>query len=310
MKDELSLLQAQMTYKKRLEAMLKELQAQRDPLRQKVDRLEKDMRSQRKDVDRLEGRSLAGFFYIAMGRMEEKLDIERREYYAAKVKYEAAARELSAIEEDIANTEEDLADLADCESRYAQALEAKRHTIETAGTDLSGSLLRKEQELTNLHSQERELEEAITAGTTVLRTASDVVNSLRSVENLSYLDRFGKNALADMARHETWDDTQKLVEELQVRLQQFNKELLDVTIRETMQASIDRMLKFSDSFFESLLTETPGREELESARTQVNHATDLILGILRQLQTKLEEVRHTYLKVQQDVDSLILSIEV
>ena len=45
MKDELSLLQAQMTYKKRLEAMLKELQVQRDPLRQKVDRLEKAMYS-------------------------------------------------------------------------------------------------------------------------------------------------------------------------------------------------------------------------------------------------------------------------
>ena len=310
MKDELSLLQAQMTYKKRLEAMLKELQAQRDPLRQKVDRLEKTMLSQRKDVDRLEGRSLAAFVYLAMGCMEEKLDEERREYYAAKVKYEAAARELEAIEEDIANTEEDLLDLADCEDRYAQALEAKRRAIEAAGTDLSGALLRKEQELTTLHSQERELEEAIAAGTTVLRTASDVVNSLRSVENLSYLDRFGKNALADMAKHETWDEAQKLVEELQIHLQQFNKELLDVTIREAMQANIDRMLKFSDTFFENLLAGTPGREQLEKSRTQVNHATDLILGILRQLQTKLEEVRHTQIKARQDVDALILSIEV
>ena len=310
MKDELSLLQAQMTYKKRLEAMLKELQAQRDPLRQKVDRLEKAMRSERKDVDRLEGRSLAAFVYIALGRMDEKLNAERREYYAAKVKYEAAARELEAIEEDIANTEEDLADLRDCEERYAQALEAKRLAIETAGTDLSGELLTKEQILTDLHSQARELEEAIAAGTTVLRTASDVVNSLRSVENLSYLDRFGKNALADMARHETWDDAQKEVEQLQVHLQQFNKELLDVSIREAMQANIDRMLKFSDTFFESLLTEAPGQEQLASSRAQVNHAIDLILGMLRQLQTKLEEVRHTQIKARQDVDSLILSIEV
>lgn len=309
MRDELSLLQAQMTYKKRLEAMLKELQTQRDPLRQKVDRLEKSMLSERRDVDRLEGRSLAAFVYLAMGRKEEKLDEERREYYAAKVKYDAAARELEAIEEDIANTEEDLADLSDCEARYSQALEDKRHAIETAGTDLSGELLRKEQELTHLHIQERELEEAITAGTTVLRTASDVVNSLRSIESLSYLDRFGKNALADMARHETWDEAQKLVEELQIHLQQFNKELLDVSIREAMQANIDRMLKFSDTFFEHLLTEAPGREQLENSRTQVTHATDLILGILRQLQTKLEEVRHTQLRAKQEVDTLILSIE-
>lgn len=310
MKDELSLLQAQMTYKKRLEAMLKELRSQCEPLRQKVTHLEKIMLSERKDVDRLEGRSLAAFFYHAVGKMDEKLDEERREFYAARVRYEAAARELEAIEQDIETTEEDLADLSDCEARYARALEDKRLAIETAGTDLSGSLLQKEQELTYLHSQERELEEAIAAGTTVLRTASDVVNSLRNVESLSYLDRFGKNALADLARHETWDDAQKLVEQLQIHLQQFNKELLDVAIREAMQANIDRMLKFSDSFFDNLLTGEAGPEQLHQSHDQVNQALDLILGILRQLQTKLEEVRHRQSQARQEVDTLILSIEV
>lgn len=310
MKDELSLLQAQMTYKKRLEAMLKELRSQQKPLREKVAELEKRMRSERKDVDRLEGRSLAAFFYHALGKMDEKLDEERREFYAARVKYDAAARELEAIEQDIESTEEDLADLADCEERYTKALEAKRLAIETAGTDLSGELLQKEQELTLLHSQERELEEAIAAGTTVLRTASDVLNSLRNVESLSYLDRFGKNALADLAKHETWDEAQKMVEQLQIHLQQFNKELLDVDIREAMQVNIDRMLKFSDSFFDDLLTEETGPEQLHQSHTQVNHALDLILGILRQLQTKLEEVRHHQTRAKQEVDSLILSIEV
>ena len=310
MKDELSLLQAQMTYKKRLEAMLKELQAQQEPLQQKVARLEKIMLSEQRDVDRLEGRSLSAFIYIAMGKMDEKLDEERREYYAARVKYEAAARELEAIRQDIENTEEDLSDLADCEARYAQALENKRCAIEAAGTDRSGELLEKEQELTSLQSQERELKEAIAAGTTVLRTGSEMVNSLRNVESLSYLDRFGKNALADMARHETWDEAQKLAEELQIHLQQFNKELLDVSIREAMQPNIDRMLKFSDTFFDNLLTLTPGQEQLERSRTEVNHALDLILGILRQLQTKLEEVRHHQVLTRQEVDGLILSIDV
>lgn len=310
MKDELSLLQAQMTYKKRLEAMLQELRSQREPLRQKVAQLEKSMLSERRDVDRLEGNSLAAFFYHAMGKKEEKLDSERREYYAARVKYDAAARELEAIEQDIENTEEDLADLAGCEERYTRALEEKRLAIETAGTDLSGELLEKEQELTSLQVRQKELEEAIAAGTTVLRTASDVLNSLRNVESLSYLDRFGKNALADLAKHETWDDAQKMVEQLQIHLQQFNKELLDVDIRETMQASIDRMLKFSDSFFDDLLAGDPGPEQLHQSHTQVNQALDLILGILRQLQTKLEEVRHHQSQVRQTVDSLILSIEI
>ena len=147
MRDEISLLQAQLTYKKRLEAMLKELKSQQKPLKEKVVRLEKEMQMEQKDMQRLEGRSLAAFFYYVTGQMTEKLDAERREYYAARVKYDAAARELEAIEQDIVCTEEDLADLADCEERYARAIEAKRIAIETAGTHLSRELLEKERDV-------------------------------------------------------------------------------------------------------------------------------------------------------------------
>ncbi|MBQ2928421.1 MAG: hypothetical protein IJD98_07605 [Oscillospiraceae bacterium] len=309
MRDEISLLQAQLTYKKRLEAMLKELKSQQKPLKEKVVRLEKEMQMEQKDMQRLEGRSLAAFFYYVTGQMTEKLDAERREYYAARVKYDAAARELEAIEQDIVCTEEDLADLADCEERYARAIEAKRIAIETAGTHLSRELLEKERDLRFLQSQEQELEEAIASGTTVLRTASDVLSSLRNMESVSYLDRLGNNVLTDMAKHETLDDAQKNVEQLQINLQRFNKELLDVELRENLQLSIDKMLRFSDTFFENLLAEATVPEKLRQARGQVDQALDLILGILRQLQTKLEQVRHQYKRVKNDMDALIVGME-
>ena len=309
MRDEISLLQAQLTYKKRLEAMLKELNAQREPLKAKVEQLKKQMQMEQKDVQRLEGRSLAAFFYHVTGQMAEKLDEERREYYAARVKYDAAARELEAIEQDIECTEEDLGDLADCEERYAQAIEKKRIAIETAGTLLSEELLEKERELNFLRCQEQELEEAIASGTTVLRIASDVLSSLRNMESISYLGRLGSNVLTDMAKHETMDEAQKNVEQLQINLQRFNKELSDVELRENLQVSIDKMLRFSDLFFENLLAETAVPEKLRQARSQVDQALDLILGILRQLQTKLEQVRHQYKRIKTDMDTLIVGME-
>lgn len=309
MRDELSLLQAQLTYKKRLEAMLKELKSQQEPLRKKVEQLNKIMLSERRDVDQLEGRSPAAFFYFLLGKKDEKLDEERREYYAARVKYDAARRELESIEMDIESTEEDLADLADCETRYAQAIEAKRISIENAGTTLSRELLEKEHVLNSLHSQERDLEEAIAAGTNALRTASDVLNSLRTVENVGYLDHFGSNPLTDMAKHETQDDARQNVEQLQIHLQKFNKELLDVPFRERMQGSIDRMLRFSDSFFDNLLEENTPPQRFQQAREQVEQVLDPILGILRQLQTRLEEVRHKQIPAKAEVDRLILEIE-
>ena len=42
-------------------------------------------RQEQADVDRLEGHSLATFFYQVIGKMDEKLDKERQEAYAARV---------------------------------------------------------------------------------------------------------------------------------------------------------------------------------------------------------------------------------
>ena len=309
MRDELSLLQAQLVYKKRLEAMLKELRQQQEPLAKKVKELEAQMISERKDVEILEGRSLAAFFYFLTGKKEEKLSEERKEYYAARVKYEAARRELNAIEMDIEVTEEDLSDLADCEARYTRAIEEKRQAIEETDNLHSWKFIEKEQAFNTLKCREKDLEEAIAAGTNVLRIASDVMNSLRNVENLGYLDRLGHNPLTDIARHETLDEAQQNVEALQVELQKFNKELSDIPNRESLQGSIDRMLKFSDDFFENLFMDASVPQRLRQSYAQVEQTLDPTLGILRQLQTRLEEVRHRQSLAKAEVDAMILEIE-
>jgi len=310
MRDELSLLEAQLTYKKRLEAMANELREQQAVLQQKVAMLEQRMLSEKKDVDRLEGKSLVAYYYYAFGRKSEKLEGERREYYAAKVKYDAAVRELKAVQLDLECTEEDLQDLQDCEERYARAMEEKRRAIETSGTHQSRELLEKEQDLHFLRSQERELEEAIAAGTAALRVANDVVLSLKHVESVGVIDRLGGGLLMDMAKQEVLEDAQKNVEQLQIQLQRFNKELADVKVRANLTVGMGRLLKFTDTYFENLLTvETPVERLKESSR-QVDETRDLILGMLRQLQTRMEEVRHRQKSMQTELNELIFNAEI
>lgn len=309
MKDELSLLQAQMTYKKRLEAVLKELKSQQLPLREKAAELEQIMLRERKDVDRLEGRSLAAFFYHMSGKMDEKLDIERREYYAARVKYDACYRELEAIEQDIEATEEDLADLADCEARYAQALEQKRQAIEAAGTPEGRQLVQQKSEMIYLSGQQKELEEAIAAGTDALRTTADILQRIESAKDWATFDLLGGGLLTDFAKHDKLDEAQHMVEDLQVQLQRFNKELADVTIRPHLQLSIDGMLKFADFFLDGLLADLTVLERIKQSLSQVESTREQILTILRQLQDELEDVRHKHSQLQKEADALILSAE-
>ena len=103
---------AQCARKRKLEASAAELRRQRDTYAARAEELKEAMREEQADVDRLEGRSLAAFFYNVVGKMDEKLTQERQEAYAARVRYDAAARELAGAEEDLARCQAELGTLA------------------------------------------------------------------------------------------------------------------------------------------------------------------------------------------------------
>ena len=100
--EQLQKLQEQIARRRQVEAQISELRTQRSTLSTRVRELEVIKMQEQADVDKLEGRSLAAFFYNVIGKMDEQLNKEREEAYAARVQYDAAARELSAVEDDLA----------------------------------------------------------------------------------------------------------------------------------------------------------------------------------------------------------------
>ena len=86
MADILVELQQKVAMKPALEAKLRELQGQRREYDREVISLRIAFRTEQEDVEKLEGRSLANYFFQVVGKLDEKLDQERREAYAAKVK--------------------------------------------------------------------------------------------------------------------------------------------------------------------------------------------------------------------------------
>ena len=96
-------------------------------------KLEKARWNEQADVDRLEGGSLAAFFYQVIGKMDEKLDKEREEAYAARVKADAAARELDSIDADLQRCRARLDQLEGCGRRYQEALAGKVQELKAGG---------------------------------------------------------------------------------------------------------------------------------------------------------------------------------
>lgn len=285
--EKMQLLRLQVEQKKHKESKLKDLYVQRESLRDKVDALKKYKLDEEADVERLEGHSLTVFFYRVIGKMDEKLDKEREEAYAASVKYDVAVRELYAVEEDIKGYEIELRKLRGCEQQYEQALKEKLEAIKSLGNQDAEEILRAEDRISYLVGQIKEMQEALGAGQAALETADRILSSLNSAEGWGTWDLLGGGLLSDMIKHSHLDKAQQQVEHLQVQLRRFKTELTDVRISADLQVGIDGFLFFADYFFDGLFADWAVLDKINQSQAQVQNTQSQIQHVISRLTAML-----------------------
>ncbi len=283
MKD-LKALWEQVAEKKVVDAKYQELQTQRKTVAQRVRQLEKVKQSEQADVDRLERGSLAAFFYQVVGRMDEKLDKEQQEAYAARVRYDAAARELASIDADLARLEARLKGLSGCEQRYQDALMERFREIKETNSPAAQELMESESRVVELKLRRREIREAVQAGNTALKQAGAVLESLDSARGWSTMDLVGGGIWSDLAKYDHLDEAQEQVEQLQVDLRRFKTELADVEINADIQVTIEGFLRFADFFFDNLFTDWEVRDRIDQSIDQVRDTKRQIQRVLDKLE--------------------------
>lgn len=307
--DQLMRLQEQVIRKKRIQTMLQELRAQEKCLVQKLDELGAIKVAEQADVDRLEGRSLAAFFYGVIGKKDEKLDKERREAYAARVKYDVAAKELEAVQTDIRKLVAEDAELRDCEWEYSKLLRKKRESIRLSGGTDADAVIRLEEKLLRYQKEQKELREAINAGQQALCLTKTVLDKLSDAKGWSKWDLLGGGLLADVAKHEALDEAQGMIEQLQVQLRRFKTELGDVAIREEMQVNLDSFLRFADYFFDGLFVDWTVMDKISQSQSQVDETRSKIERILGRLEYRLKTAEQELTQTQAALEEWVLQAE-
>lgn len=306
--EQLRALQEQCARKQKLSASAAELRAQRATYTARAQELEAHFQAEQADVDRLEGRSLSAFFYHVIGKMDEKLTLEKQEAYAARVKYDAVARELSGIEEDLRRCEAELDTLQDCEERYAAVLREKTQAVKAAGGNTAEQILHLEARAAYLESQERELEEASAAGRAALVTTDRIMESLGSAEGWGTWDLVGGGLFSDLAKHSHLDDAQAAVEYLQSQLRRFKTELADVTIDADFQVSIDGFLLVADYLFDGIFADWAVLDHIHQSQEQVQNTRYQICGVLDHLQALTDQTAAERADIRHEIKQLVHSV--
>ena len=304
--EKLKALQEKISRSRQLTSMLKELRGQRDTIAARVRELEAIKVDEQADVDRLEGRSLASFFYNVIGKMDERLNKEREEAYAARVKYDAAARELEAIDGDIQRCESELSGLRGCEREYEATLREKANAVKSEGGARAEEILKLEERHAYLESQKKELREAISAGNSARSTAESVLSSLDSAEGWGTWDLLGGGLLADMAKHSHLDEAQGAIERLQSQLRRFKTELADVTIHADMQVNVDGFLRFADYFFDGLFADWAVMDKISQSQSQVQSTKNQIDSVLSRLNSMMSAAEREQAQTKSQLDALVL----
>ena len=290
-----------------LEAKLRELEAQRAEFDRKVISLRVAFREEQADVEKLEGRSLANYFFQVVGRLDDKLTKERQEAYAARVKLDAAERELAGIEADMEEIYARLSDVRRAREQYDAALAQKRLDLRSSDTEAGQMLRELEEHLAALENRKREIREALNAGSSARATADRILRELNSADNWNTWDMFsGNGVITHMAKHGHLDTAQDLTEELQQKLRKFKTELSDIQITADTQVNIDGFLRFADYFFDGIFADWAVGNRISESISSVSGTRDKISATIRKLESMEAAANREIAQCQAKLDQVII----
>lgn len=306
--EQLDQLRERIARKRKLSTEISALEDQRASLATRVQQLKEETYQEQLDVDKLENFSAAKLFAQIMGNLDERLEKERSELYAAALRYDSARQELHAVEADLAARREELSLLGNCEAEYDRLLEARaRELRQDPQSPAARRLLALEERQAQLTSREKELQEAIQAGYDALSDISSIESALSSAEGWGTWDVFGGGLISDMAKYSHLDDAQRQINGLQRSLSRFRTELADVDIRTGIQIEVDSFLRFADYFFDNIFTDWAVLDRIRHTQSQIHEVDGSVRTILSRLERDLEQCRRDRQVVQQELKDFLVT---
>ena len=306
--EELQRLQQEMMEKERADAKLADLYIQQNELEKKAADLKKIMEDEQEDVDRLNRKSLTAFLYRASGKMGEKLSKEEEEAFAAAVKYDAAAKELQAVEEDIAYYEKQASGLPDCKLQYERMLEAKKEEIKESGNIEAEKILEMERQIAAIENRRKEVKEAISAGERARSIAEETLEGLQSAKNWGMVDLIGGGIMSDVIKYDKLKSVKDRTSALQMALRTFRTELADVSsqIEGPLQVEVGEFLHFADYFFDGIFTDWMVYDKIKVSQERAEQTYSQIQGILEQLRKMQEQLLAEEEQKRKELEQIVL----
>lgn len=295
---------------KRIDAMLDSLMAEKQELEKKKYYLEGELKKEQLDVDKLENSGILGLFYTVLGKYGERLEKEKAEALAAKLKYDQAVRDFEAVEENIKKLRLERMEYKDCPQLY-ESLYAKKAKIvkESAGREAE-EIMKLESKIRYDENRLKEIKEALEAGRSALAYLDIASERMNSASNYGVWDMVGGGLLVDLAKHSKIDEAKEAVDAAQKRLLKFRTELADVDISRDIRFETEGFSKFADFFFDGLIADWSMQSKIKNSLSSINTAALRVQDVLRRLESVQGETVSRITAANAEIERLILESKI
>ena len=210
---------------RKLEARLRKTCQFLDIEQNKCSALRQQLEREKSDLDKLEGLSLTALFHSVLGTKEQRLEKEKQEYLAAKLKYDESVQAIDEIRESVQYLQKKLAALAHVDAEFDALVQEKERLLVGAADKNAKNLVTLSERLADLTCDCKELQEAIQAGEFALDSLNRVNSELQSARDWGTWDMLGGGTITTMAKHSKIDLAKQHTHDAQRQLRRFQEEL-------------------------------------------------------------------------------------
>ena len=294
--------------RKQLDAQIEELHRQRGERQAKVDETAQSFRNEQDDVDKLEKGGVHAFLLTLIGHKEERLDKERREALAAKLQYDQARSDLEYLENKLNGLIRERDGLQDAPEQLEALWTEKAELVKAMGGQTGARLVELDRQLADLSHQQKELEEAISAGENAKRLLGQVQDDLDSARSWGTWDMLGGGLIATMAKYDWLDSAQSSIRAAQRALSDFRTELADVSQLQVPNIQIGEFATFADYFFDGIFSDWYVQSSIKTAQEGVSEVHMKLTAALRDLEAASQDLNDQQASLKREREELLDSV--
>ncbi|ERI91533.1 hypothetical protein HMPREF1982_03178 [Clostridiales bacterium oral taxon 876 str. F0540] len=273
------------------------------------DELKKILSKEELDVKRLEGLSIKGIFVTLLGNKEEKLDKEKAEVLAAKLKYDACCGTVKILEEDLQKYYGELKEIGNANDDYDKLMRKKEQFILNAQDINTRKILDFTEERGNIEADLREIKQAIMAGNSVLNSLERAADALDTAENWGTYDMFGGGLISSMEKHSSIDEAVDYINDARDKLNRFRRELSDVNLSIDVTVDISSFDKFADYFFDGIFADWNVQSKIEDSQYSLKNTIYKIERVIDNLKVKNDLGEEKLRKLNENIRSVVEKAE-